>query len=101
MQKLSRISSGKNNNSCGIFHQDPNKIGFEIFWFLYDVSRNLQEIAKALLLFELPFRSEALGKNFCFAMWPLGRRQRWSGGDSGRGSLDSGRGRAGEDLRLT
>jgi hypothetical protein len=90
MQKLSGISSGKNNKSCGIFYD-----------FLYDVPRNLQETAKALLLFELPFRSEALEKNFCFAMWPLGRGQRWSGGDSGRRSLDSGRGRAGEDLRLT
>jgi hypothetical protein len=26
-----------------------------------------------VLLFELPLCTEALGKNFCFAMWPLGR----------------------------
>jgi hypothetical protein len=43
-------------------------ISFEFFWFLYDFLRNLQETAKALLLFKLPFRSEALRKNFCFVM---------------------------------
>jgi hypothetical protein len=73
MQKLTEISWGKNNKSCRIFHHESNKIGFTFFWFFYDFLRNLQETAKPLLLFELPFRSEALGKNFCFAMWPLGR----------------------------
>jgi hypothetical protein len=33
MQKLSGISLGKNNKSCGIFHREPNKIGFAFFYF--------------------------------------------------------------------
>jgi hypothetical protein len=68
MQKLSGISSGKNNKSCRIIHHEPNKIGFAFFLFLYNFLRNLQETAKALLLFELPFRSEAPEKIRCFAM---------------------------------
>jgi hypothetical protein len=28
MQKLTGISSGKNNKSCGIIHNEPNKNGF-------------------------------------------------------------------------
>jgi hypothetical protein len=72
MQNLTGISSGKNNKSCGIFHHEPNKISFAFFWFFYDFLHNLQEIGKSLLLFELPFRSEALGKILGFATWPLG-----------------------------
>jgi hypothetical protein len=57
MQKLTGISSGKNNKSCRIFHIESNKIGFEFFRFFYNFLRNLQETAKPLLLIELPFRS--------------------------------------------
>jgi hypothetical protein len=33
MQKLTGISSGKNNKSCGIFHLESNKISFAFFDF--------------------------------------------------------------------
>jgi hypothetical protein len=68
MQKLSGTSSGKNKESCRIFHNESNKIGFAFFLFFYDFLRNLQETAKALLLFKLPFRSEAPEKILSFAM---------------------------------
>jgi hypothetical protein len=72
MQKLSGISSGKNNKSCGTIHIESNKIGFAFFRFFHDFIHNLQETGKSLLLFELPFCREALGKKLFFAMSPLG-----------------------------
>jgi hypothetical protein len=72
MQKLSGISSGKNNKSCGTIHHESKKTGFAFFQFLYDFIRNLQETGKSLLRFELPFCREALGKKLFFAMSPLG-----------------------------
>jgi hypothetical protein len=54
MQNLSGICSGKNNRSCRIIHKESNKIGFAFFRFFYDFIRNLQDTAKALLLFGLP-----------------------------------------------
>jgi hypothetical protein len=33
MQKLLGTSSGKNNKSCRIFHNESNKFGFAFFWF--------------------------------------------------------------------
>jgi hypothetical protein len=39
-------SSGKNNKSCLIFHNETSTIGFEFFCFLYDFLRNLQDSAK-------------------------------------------------------
>jgi hypothetical protein len=33
MQKLTGISSGKNNKSCRIIHHESNKIGFAFFRF--------------------------------------------------------------------
>jgi hypothetical protein len=68
MQKLSGISSRKNNKSCGIIHLESNKTGFAFLLFFYGFLRNLQQTAKALLLFELPFRSEAPEKILSFAM---------------------------------
>jgi hypothetical protein len=68
MQKLTGISSGQNNKSCGLFHHESNKIGLTFFCFFCDFLRNLQETAKALLLLELPFRSEAPEKILSFAM---------------------------------
>jgi hypothetical protein len=52
MQKLSGISSGKNNRSCGIFHHKSNKIGFTFFC---DFLRNLQESANSLYYFSCTF----------------------------------------------
>jgi hypothetical protein len=72
MQKLSGISSGQNNKSCSIIHHESNKIGLAFFCFFYDFLRNLQESANSLLLFQLRFCREALGKKFFFAMSPLG-----------------------------
>jgi hypothetical protein len=72
MQKLSGISSGKNNKSCGTIHLESNKIGFALFRFFNDFIHNLQETGKSLLLFELPFCREALVKKLFFAMSPLG-----------------------------
>jgi hypothetical protein len=71
MQKLTGISSGQNNKSCGIFHHESNKISFAFLWCFYDFLQNLQETAKALLLLELPLCRKALGKISFLAMWPL------------------------------
>jgi hypothetical protein len=46
MQKLSGISSDKNNKSCRIIHHESNKIGFTFFWCFCDFLCNLQESAK-------------------------------------------------------
>jgi hypothetical protein len=43
MQKLSETSSGKNNKSCSIFHNESNKIKFAFFWIFYDLLCNLQD----------------------------------------------------------
>jgi hypothetical protein len=72
MQKLIGISSGKNNKTCRIIHHESKKIGFAFFRFFYDFLRNLQEIGKLTLLFQLHFCSRDPGKNFGFAMWSLG-----------------------------
>jgi hypothetical protein len=68
MQKLSGIISGENNESCGIFHHNSNKIGFAFFWFFYELLRNLQESGKSLILFQLQFCSSALEKKYLSAM---------------------------------
>jgi hypothetical protein len=46
MQKLTGISSGKNNKSCGIFHHESKKIGFtfsDFYMIFYAIYKN-QEI---------------------------------------------------------
>jgi hypothetical protein len=96
MQTITGISSGKNNKSCGIIQNEPNKIGFAFFRFIYNLLRNLQETAKALLLFELPFCREALEKKFGFAMWPLGDRPEAVRPNSGQPPAGAGRARVGE-----
>jgi hypothetical protein len=52
MQKLTGTSSGKNNKSCGIFHNESKKIGLLFVWFFYDFLRILKYPAKALILFK-------------------------------------------------
>jgi hypothetical protein len=42
MPKISENSSDKNNKSCGIFHNESNKIEFAFFWIFYDFLRILQ-----------------------------------------------------------
>jgi hypothetical protein len=55
MQKLTGISSGKNNNSCGIFHHQSNKSCFTFFCFFCYFLCNLQETAKSQVLFKNHF----------------------------------------------
>jgi hypothetical protein len=65
MQKLTGTSSGKNNKSCGIFHNKSNKIEFAFFWFFYDFLRILQESAKWLYYLRFTFAAGSL-KSFRF-----------------------------------
>jgi hypothetical protein len=94
MQKLSGISSGKNNKSCGVFYNESNKIGFAVFWFFYDLLRNLQESATTLYYFSYPFAVRPL-KRFPFSQCgPWGRSRRGSGRNPARVGGGVGRGRA-------
>jgi hypothetical protein len=45
MLKLSGTSSGKNNKSCMIFHNESNKFGFAIFWSFYVFLRIFKDAA--------------------------------------------------------
>jgi hypothetical protein len=47
MQKLTGISSGKNNKSCRIFHHESNKIDFAFFWFLPQFSTNFTSFSQS------------------------------------------------------
>jgi hypothetical protein len=60
MQNLSRTSSGKNNKSCSIFHNESKKIEFLFFWSLYDLLRILQDSAKSGTLFKRQHTSRSL-----------------------------------------
>jgi hypothetical protein len=100
MQKLTWISSGKNNKSCRIIHNGSNKTGFVVLWFFYDFLRNLQEIGKSLLLFDLPF-AERPSERFAALQcdpWAAGRR---GGAKSGEARWSFGRGRTGKGLGAT
>jgi hypothetical protein len=97
MQKLSGISSGQNNKSCRIIHQEPKKTGFAFFRFFYDFIRNLQESGKLQILLKFYFCAEAPEKNRPFAMWPLGGRPAAVRPNSGQPPAGAGRARAGED----
>jgi hypothetical protein len=77
----------------GYFTTNPKKIGFAFLLFFYDLLRNLQETAKALLLFELPIAGRPSERFFSLQCGP------WGGGRRGlgkflRGLLEFGRGRA-------
>jgi hypothetical protein len=52
MQKLSGISSGKNNKSCRIIHNGSNKIGIAFFLFFYDFIRHFKVPAITQTLFK-------------------------------------------------
>jgi hypothetical protein len=62
MQKLSGNSSGNNNKSFRIFHNESNKIGFAFFTFFYDFLLNLQVSAKGQTIFKKPTFTEVPGK---------------------------------------
>jgi hypothetical protein len=77
MLKLTGISSGQNNKSCGIFHPESNNIGFTFFRFFCDFLRNLQETAKTQVLFKNHFARRSLETSdsyeytLAFAVRPL------------------------------
>jgi hypothetical protein len=118
MQKLLGTSSGKNNKRCRKCHNDSNKICFAFFWFLYDFLRNLQEPAKALILFQIRLCSKVPG-SFGFLTyvpllrgktlkksWPYAIRSPGAAGGGLAGILAraggrSGRGRRGKGLWVT
>jgi hypothetical protein len=96
MQKLSRISSGKNNKSCRIFHRESKKISFAFFRFFYDFLRNLQETGKSLYYWSYPFAGKP-SERICLLQcgpWAAGRRGLL---DSGELAAGLGQGRAGEE----
>jgi hypothetical protein len=86
MQKLSGTSSDKNNNSCGIFHHESKNVSFSFFWCFYDFLRNLQETAKALLLFELPIAGRPSKRTFVLQCGP------WPSGSGGPAAIPAGGG---------
>jgi hypothetical protein len=94
MQKLKGISSGQNNKSCRIIHQEPNKIGFTFFC---NFLRNLQESATHFYYWSGAFAAGSLGR-FLFsqcgpwARWPARGGQipamsRRSPAGEGRGAI--------------
>jgi hypothetical protein len=100
MQKLSGTSSVKNNKSCEIFHHESNKIGFAFFLFFYEFLRHLQESAKWFYYLSYQFARRPSERSFALQCCPCGG-QRQSGGNSDRGSPDSGWGGWGSGLGLT
>jgi hypothetical protein len=60
MQKLSGTSSGTNNKSCRIFHNETKKSEFAFFWFFYDFLRILHKSAKWLYYLRFTFAAGAL-----------------------------------------
>jgi hypothetical protein len=55
MQKLSGTSSGKNNKSCGVFHNESNKMSLHfsdfctIFYGFYNIQQNGNTIEVVVL----------------------------------------------------
>jgi hypothetical protein len=99
MQKLSGISSGKNNKSCGIFHHESNKIGIAFLWFSYDFLRNLQVSANHMYYLSFNFAVRPFRRNTLLQCGPWGRGRRGSsqiparaGGEVGRGHARGGAG---------
>jgi hypothetical protein len=99
MQTSTGTSSGKNNKSCGIFHNESNKIGFAFVWFSYDFLRNLQISAKVKHYLRTNFRrgpwnfsaihKYALGSHL--GPWKYSRPRNWvPGTNGGGGSPESG-----------
>jgi hypothetical protein len=74
MQKLSGTSSCKNNKSCGIFHNESNKISFDFFLFFYDFLHNLQESGKSLYYLSYQFAGRPPERNFALQCGPWGSR---------------------------
>jgi hypothetical protein len=95
MQKLSLTSSGKNNKSCSIFHNEPNKIWFAFFEFytifyeIYKILQNNNTIWDSLL-HRGPWNfsaihTDALGSHL--GPWKYSRPCNWVPGTNGGGGL--------------
>jgi hypothetical protein len=116
MPKILGSSSGKNNKSYRIFHNEFNKLGlhFSVFFIFY---MDFTKITKSHILFENQtslrplecFRVHKHTLNSQVSPWKqLGTRnwvprdgRRRSGQNSGEDSPESGRGRVGEGLGPT
>jgi hypothetical protein len=79
MQKLTVISSGQNNKSCGTFHHKSNKIGLTFFWFFCDFLSNLQESGNHFNYWSSPFAKRTLARFLCLQCSPWGRWPAWVG----------------------
>jgi hypothetical protein len=73
MQKLTGISSGQNNKSCGIFHHKSNKISFTFFCFFYDFLRNLQDSGIHFYYWSSPFAVRTLERKLALQCSPWAR----------------------------
>jgi hypothetical protein len=93
MQKLSGTSSGKNNKSCRIFHNESKKTEFAIFRSFYDFLENLKDSAKTATLFRTQFCEQAPEKNSDPAIGSLGAgsgEDRWNPAKGGTESAGEG-----------
>jgi hypothetical protein len=84
MQKLSGISSVKNNKHWGIFHLESKKIGFVFFRFFCDFLHNLQETGKSLYYLSYPFAGRPSERSFVLQCGP------WAAGRRGSGQIPAG-----------
>jgi hypothetical protein len=96
MLKLKGISSGQNNKSCSIIHNESKKIGLAFFWFFCDVLRNLQESANLFTYWSYLFAIKTLerfwglqcgprsGRPARAAQFRRGRCGSWPGKGRGR-----------------
>jgi hypothetical protein len=99
MQKQTGTSSGKNNKSCGVFHHEPNKIGFAFFPFsqiFYAIYKYQQ---KHFYYLSYPFAVRPSERNFSLqcSSWGHGRRgsgqiPAGAGGGASRGMARGGAG---------
>jgi hypothetical protein len=74
MQKLTGTSSGKNNKSCGIFHNETNKLGFAFFCFFYNFLCNLQKSGKTLHYLSYQIARRPSERNSALQCGPWGGR---------------------------
>jgi hypothetical protein len=118
MQKLTRISSVKNNKSCRIIHHESTKINLAFFWFFDDFIRIFKVPAITQTLFKNPLllqppwklsfltdkplvRRFPLRKNWRLAIGSPGARPTEVRRNSSDAPLESGRGGRGGDLGTT
>jgi hypothetical protein len=86
VQKLTGISLGKNNKSCGISLPESNKISFAFFRFLYDFLCNLQETGKSLYYWSYHFVERPSERFVALQCGPWGRLASLAGQGLGKGA---------------